>query len=111
MNKCIDNIRNHIDNLSNAVYESYTSYRYRVFFKGYGSYVNDIVFNVKGRLATLCFTLGSIVGYLQGRYSVKRLYTREDYIQQSPPRKGFLNRFKWRKETESNAQAYRKKGK
>ena len=72
MKTMIDNIHNIIDKLSKTVEDTYYSMKYRVFFKGWRSYVDDIVFEVKGRLATLVFTIGRITGELEGRYIVKR---------------------------------------
>ena len=70
MKKMIDSIRKIIDNLSIAVEDTYYSVKYRVFFKGWRSYIDDMIYKVKGRLATLFYTLGRIIGELQGRYIV-----------------------------------------
>ena len=66
----IDSIRKIIDNLSIAVEDTYYSVKYRVFFKGWRSYIDDMIFGVKGRLATLVFTIGSSIGKVKGEYIV-----------------------------------------
>ena len=70
MKNSINSIRKHIDNLSEAVMIEYYRVQYQIFFKGYRSYVDDMVSGVQGRLATLFYTLGRIKGELQGRYIV-----------------------------------------
>ena len=70
MNININNIRQFIDNLSEAVMIEYYRVQYQIFFKGYRSYVDDMISGVQGRLATLFYTLGRIKGELQGRYIV-----------------------------------------
>ena len=70
MNNSINNIRQFIGKLSIAVEDTYYSVKYRVFFKGWRSYIDDMIYKVKGRLATLFYTLGRIKGELQGRYIV-----------------------------------------
>lgn len=70
MNNSINSIRQFIGKLSIAAETIYITHQYRVFFKGYRSYVDDMVSGVQGRLATLFYTLGRIKGELQGRYIV-----------------------------------------
>ena len=70
MKNSINSIRKHIDNLSEAVMIEYYRVQYQIFFKGYRSYVDDMISGVQGRLATLVFTIGSIVGKIQGEYIV-----------------------------------------
>ena len=70
MNNSINSIRKHIDKLSIAAETIYITHQYRVFFKGYRSYVDDMIFGVQGRLATLVFTIGSIIGKVKGEYIV-----------------------------------------
>jgi hypothetical protein len=70
MKNSINNIRQFIDNLSEAVMIEYYRVQYQIFFKGYRSYVDDMISGVQGRLATLFYTLGRIKGELQGRYIV-----------------------------------------
>ena len=70
MNNSINSIRKHIDNLSEAVMIEYYRVQYQLFFKGRRSVLDDMIYKVKGRLATLFYTLGRIKGELQGRYIV-----------------------------------------
>jgi len=70
MNISINNIRKHIDNLSEAVMIEYYRVKYQIFFKGRRSVLDDMVSGVKGRLATLVFTIGSSIGKIKGEYIV-----------------------------------------
>lgn len=70
MKNSINNIRQFIDNLSEAVMIEYYRVKYQLFFKGRRSVLDDMIYKVKGRLATLFYTLGRIKGELQGRYIV-----------------------------------------
>ena len=70
MKNSINNIRQFIDNLSEAVMIEYYRVQYQLFFKGRRSLVDSLVSGVQGRLATLFYTLGRIKGELQGRYIV-----------------------------------------
>ena len=70
MKNSINNIRQFIDNLSEAVMIEYYRVKYQLFFKGRRSVLDSLVSGVQGRLATLVFTIGSIVGKIQGEYIV-----------------------------------------
>ena len=70
MKNSINNIRKHIDNLSEAVMIEYYRVKYQLFFKGRRSLVDDMIYKVKGRLATLVFTIGSSIGKVKGEYIV-----------------------------------------
>ena len=70
MNISINSIRKHIDNLSEAVMIEYYRVKYQIFFKGRRSVLDDMVSGVKGRLATLVFTIGSSIGKVKGDYIV-----------------------------------------
>ena len=70
MKNSINNIRQFIDKLSEAVMIEYYRVKYQLFFKGRSSLVDSLVSGVQGRLATLFYTLGRIKGELQGRYIV-----------------------------------------
>ena len=70
MKNSINNIRQFIDKLSEAVMIEYYRVKYQLFFKGRRSLVDSLVSGVQGRLATLFYTLGRIKGELQGRYIV-----------------------------------------
>jgi len=70
MNNSINSIRQFIGKLSIAAETIYITHQYRVFFKGYRSYVDDMISGVKGRLATLVFTIGSSIGKVKGEYIV-----------------------------------------
>ena len=70
MKNSINSIRQFIDNLSEAVMIEYYRVKYQIFFKGRRSIVDDMISGVKGRLATLVFTIGSSIGKVKGEYIV-----------------------------------------
>ena len=72
MKNSINSIRKHIEQLSEAVIEDYYRLKYQIFFKGTQSVIDDTCSGVKGRLATLLYTLGRILGEYKGRYIVKQ---------------------------------------
>jgi len=53
MKTMIDSIHHFIDKLSNEWGERYYSHKYRIFFKGRRSYIDEAICGVKGLLATL----------------------------------------------------------